>query len=116
MRRFEFSTGGSDKFWEVEQNGNDVTVRYGRIGTNGLTQTKSYGSPEAANKEHDKLVAEKLKKGYVVAKPPKTKEAAVALAEEQFVYCPDIVHQGCQTALGLASELMYSPRWYFWWD
>jgi predicted DNA-binding WGR domain protein len=65
MRRFEFSAGGSDKFWEIEIEGNDVTVRYGRIGTHGLSQTKNFADATTAKKEHDKLVAEKLKKGYV---------------------------------------------------
>jgi len=338
IRRFEFSTGGSDKFWEVQLDGQELTVRYGRIGAAGLSQTKSFESEEIAQHEHDKLIAEKLKKGYIeaaatssgaavarnatklkgvleqlgldlssfekvmleedddeakrtsandsffmidvpknqamnywrtlrglveqtgywpiftadhndlfefldfneddpatvlkqagaidcnkwiaekragdadlfreakenssngwlphseeenaahvddfyvvssmgnvtlkmilcptktpwhvaavlhwggsndgiepfehtamhkhwnteygaepvcvtnsilefrVAKPPKTKEGAIALAQEQFVYCPDIVHQGCETIAGLASELIHSPRWYFWWD
>lgn len=65
MRRFEFSMGGSDKFWEVEVNGADLTVRFGRLGTNGQTQNKTFPSEAAAQKEYDKLIAEKLKKGYV---------------------------------------------------
>lgn len=65
MRRFEFSMGGSDKFWEVDIVGNDLVVRFGRMGTNGQTQTKNFASAAAVQKEHDKLIAEKLKKGYV---------------------------------------------------
>ncbi|MFN8659019.1 MAG: DUF4253 domain-containing protein [Candidatus Obscuribacterales bacterium] len=65
MRRFEFSMGGSDKFWEVELSGTELTVRFGRMGTNGQTQTKSFPSAAAAQKEYDKLIAEKLNKGYV---------------------------------------------------
>jgi predicted DNA-binding WGR domain protein len=65
MRRFEFSMGGSDKFWEVELSGTELTVRFGRMGTNGQTQTKSFPSEAAAQKECDKLIAEKLHKGYV---------------------------------------------------
>lgn len=53
---------------------------------------------------------------FHVPRPPMTKQAAMALAAEQFIYCPDIVQQGCETIVGLASELIYSPRWYFWWD
>lgn len=53
---------------------------------------------------------------FHVPKPPLTKDAAMTLAAEQFIYCPDIVNQGCETIAGLASELIYSPRWYFWWD
>ena len=45
--------------------GGDVTVRYGRIGTNGQTQSKSFADEAAAEKHADKLIAEKTAKGYV---------------------------------------------------
>src|SRR5439155_1649285 len=62
-RRFEFSEGKSNKFWEISQSGTDVTVHFGRIGTSGQTKTKSFAD-EAAAKEHmDKLIAEKTEKG-----------------------------------------------------
>ena len=69
-RHFEFVEGTSSKFWEVTMNDNAVTVRYGRIGTDGQTQTKSFGDNAAAQKHADKLIAAKVKKGYreVVAK------------------------------------------------
>jgi predicted DNA-binding WGR domain protein len=64
-RRFEFVEGNSSKFWEVSQQGNDVTVRFGKIGTQGQTQTKSLGDSESAARHAEKLVGEKIKKGYV---------------------------------------------------
>src|SRR5215831_6720723 len=64
MARYEFSDGKSSKFWEIELSGTSFTVRFGRIGTSGQEQTKSYTSAELARKEHDKLVAEKTRKGY----------------------------------------------------
>jgi predicted DNA-binding WGR domain protein len=73
-RRFELSDGKSNKFWEVALEGSAVTVRFGKIGTAGQTQTKQHPSDAAARNEHDRLVAEKLKKGYVEATgvaPPK---------------------------------------------
>ena len=69
MRRFEFSEGTSNKFWEVEQEGASVTVRFGRIGTNGQIQTKTYGDEKKAASALAKLVAEKTKKGYVEITP-----------------------------------------------
>jgi predicted DNA-binding WGR domain protein len=66
-RRFEMSEGGSQKFWEVAVEGPALTVRFGKIGTAGTTQTKTLASAEAATKEADKLVREKTKKGYVPA-------------------------------------------------
>jgi predicted DNA-binding WGR domain protein len=41
MRRFEFKEGSSSKFWEVSVSGNTLTVRFGRIGTEGQEKTKS---------------------------------------------------------------------------
>jgi DNA ligase-1 len=63
-RRFEFSEGKSNKFWEIAIEGTDVTVRFGRIGTDGQTQTKPFPDAAAAKKHADKLVQEKTDKGY----------------------------------------------------
>ncbi len=35
MRRFEFKEGSSNKFWEVSVSGNTLTVRFGRIASEG---------------------------------------------------------------------------------
>ena len=64
-RRFEFSKGSSSKFWEVRVAGSDVTVNYGRIGTDGQSQSKSFANATLANKYAEKLIGEKTKKGYV---------------------------------------------------
>lgn len=64
MRRFEFSDGKSNKFWQIERLGQSVLVEFGRIGTNGQSQEKDHGSEASAKTEYDKLVREKLKKGY----------------------------------------------------
>ena len=63
-RRFEFVGGGSDKFWELEIDGKDVTVRFGRNGTQGQSNVKGFRDEAAAQKHADKMIAEKLKKGY----------------------------------------------------
>ncbi|MCU0676516.1 MAG: DUF4132 domain-containing protein [Myxococcota bacterium] len=64
MRRFELVEGSSSKFWEIAQEGSTYTVCFGRIGTNGQTQTKDLGSDAAAASAVAKLIAEKTKKGY----------------------------------------------------
>ena len=51
-----------------------------------------------------------------VDRPPATREAAMALATEQFFYCTDIVVQGTQTIPALAQTILGSRWWYFWWD
>jgi hypothetical protein len=50
-------------FWEIARDGTDVTVRYGRIGTNGTTKTKSLDDEAAAIKHAEKLVEQKTSKG-----------------------------------------------------
>ena len=63
-RRFEFVEGTSSKFWEIALTGQEVTVRYGRIGTTGQTNTKSFPDAAAAARHAEKLIAEKTGKGY----------------------------------------------------
>ncbi|MBM7119317.1 WGR and DUF4132 domain-containing protein [Archangium primigenium] len=67
MRRFEFAEGSSRKFWEIALEGTGFTVRWGRLGTDGQTQQKTFPSAQKAQTEHDKLIAEKVKKGYAEA-------------------------------------------------
>jgi predicted DNA-binding WGR domain protein len=45
-------------------NGLASTVRFGRIGTPGQSQSKSFADAAKARNEVEKLIAEKLKKGY----------------------------------------------------
>jgi len=65
VRHFEFTGGSSRKFWDISVSGNSFTVRFGRIGTAGQSQTKSFANNARAESEAKKLIAEKLKKGYV---------------------------------------------------
>jgi hypothetical protein len=51
-----------------------------------------------------------------VPRPPTKREAAHALAREQYGYCADIVDQGVGSVGALAAGLLYAPSWYFWWD
>jgi len=67
MRRFEFSEGASNKFWEIERDGSDLVIRWGRIGTQGQSQTKNFADAAKATSALDKLVSEKTGKGYVEA-------------------------------------------------
>ena len=63
-RRFEFADGGSHKSWEIAVAGAEVTVRYGRIGAQGQTSTKTFADAATAAKHADKLIGEKTDKGY----------------------------------------------------
>ncbi len=64
-RTFHYRDGKSDKFWSIELQGAAHTVRFGRTGTQGQKQTKQFASAVAAQKSHDRLIREKLAKGYV---------------------------------------------------
>lgn len=65
MRRFELVEGTSSKFWEIEPAaGGELNIRWGRIGTAGQSQTKSFGDDAKAEAAMDKLVKEKTGKGY----------------------------------------------------
>src|SRR5688572_17539545 len=66
MPRYEFSEGSSNKFWEITLEGTRYKVRYGKIGANGQTTVKDFGTEEKAKKEYDKIIGEKVKKGYVL--------------------------------------------------
>ena len=64
----EFSQGdsGSHKFYELVINDTELTIRYGRIGDTGQTQSKTYPTPEKAQAEAKKKINEKLKHSYVI--------------------------------------------------
>ncbi|MBO4270987.1 DUF4132 domain-containing protein [Microbispora triticiradicis] len=93
-RMLTYVGGGSAKFWEVRQDGTELNIRFGRLGAAGQTQVKSFGSAAAATVAADKLVAEKLRKGYTedeaaaapvtsppVTSPPVTSPPATSPAE-----------------------------------
>ena len=58
MRRFELKEEGSTKFWEIELSDKTLKVRYGQ------EKSTTYPWPQIAEKEHGKLIAERLRKGY----------------------------------------------------
>ncbi len=58
-----FEHGGT-KFWEISVAGTSHTVRYGKLGANGASKTKSFDDAEAAQRDADKLIRQKTGKGY----------------------------------------------------
>lgn len=51
-----------------------------------------------------------------VANRPKSRQEALSLAREQYVYCTDLIDQGVQTYSALGASLMANAWWFFWWD
>lgn len=87
MRRFEFVQGTSAKFWMTDVQGSTFIVVYGRLGTPGQRKEKDFPSPDAAQREMEKKVAEKLREGYhevsaaaAASAPAGAKGAAAAAA------------------------------------
>jgi predicted DNA-binding WGR domain protein len=63
-RSLQYTDTKSNKFWTIILEGASHTVQYGRVGTTGQSQTKDFGSEAEAHKSFQKLLQEKLKKGY----------------------------------------------------
>ena len=64
MARYEFQDGKSSKFWQIDLDGDTFTVRYGRIGSEGVSSSKVFADPQTAEREATRLTKAKLKKGY----------------------------------------------------
>jgi predicted DNA-binding WGR domain protein len=88
-REYQLVEGTSNKFWAIELDGTKHTVQFGRIGTAGQTQTKEFKTQEQAQKAYEKLVREKVQKGYrrvadaaaaPAAKPARKKSPAASAA------------------------------------
>lgn len=56
--RYEYREGSSNKFWELKETADGYIATWGRIGTAGQ------GPKEYTQEQAEKVVAEKLKKGY----------------------------------------------------
>lgn len=84
MKKYlKYIDGNSDKFWQIEVAGLQYTVTYGKNGTSGTSQTKAFSSEEECLKTAEKILAEKVKKGYsetgdvTVASKPKTAKSSI---------------------------------------
>jgi predicted DNA-binding WGR domain protein len=62
--RLVCTENGANKFWEGSVDGRTLRVRFGRMGTAGQSKGKELATPEAAERELARLVAEKRRKGY----------------------------------------------------
>src|SRR5262249_39363244 len=72
--------GTARKFWKIALSENAVTVHSGRAGASGRKQTKEFASPHTAQAAYERLIAEKLGKGYrelpAKLKPPPARSLA----------------------------------------
>jgi len=63
-KHLKYIDGSSDKFWQIEVLNNTYTVTYGRNGTSGTSQAKTFDDADQCLKAAEKLLNEKTKKGY----------------------------------------------------
>ena len=64
-RTFVFQDAKSHKFWSVAVEGDQLVTRWGRVGTEGQDKVKAFADAGAAELAAGKLIAEKVRKGYV---------------------------------------------------
>ncbi len=69
MKRFFINqTDESNKFWTIEQIDKKYLVQWGKIGTVGRSNEKVFISKDQCSKEIEKLIKQKINKGYSEAK------------------------------------------------
>lgn len=84
-RELVYMDAKSSKFWNIELAGTSHTVTFGRIGTGGQSNTKTFPSEDAARKDMEKLIREKLGKGYVDAAGSGTSASGAATSGDGLV-------------------------------
>lgn len=88
-RVFHFSDDRSNKFWAVTQLATGYTVRFGRQGTAGQTQSKDFATAQEAELASAKLIFEKLKKGYIEVTPQTAGDQADVIGPEPAAPVPE---------------------------
>src|SRR5579871_6635010 len=89
--RLTYTEGGSSKFWEGEVDGAHLTVRWGKIGTNGQAKITYFSDAARAEAELARLVNEKLKKGYVAEGTPPAVSSTAQQDRNHPIDLPDLV-------------------------
>ncbi|HEY1191623.1 MAG TPA: TIGR02996 domain-containing protein [Gemmata sp.] len=69
MRTFLLNDGNGYRFWNVAVKGKAHTVTFGKSGTAGQSKTKPFATPAAARAAADKLIADRLARGYIETTP-----------------------------------------------
>ncbi len=88
MKPYIYQDEKSHKFWAVEQQGNELHISWGKVGTTGQSQVKNFADAAAAETAELKLIAEKTKKGYVAENIVITPSSALAKVTESSQISP----------------------------
>ncbi len=116
MPHYEYTGDKSNKFWTIELRGSDIKLRWGRIGSNGQTKIRSFGTLVEANDEYRKAIAAKEAKGYRLKKDtPKTEPSngdettGLRTAQEALVSFVSDLANGDEETLDKVHGLFTSP-------
>lgn len=64
--RLETNENGNPRFWEVKREGVNLIIRYGKMQATGKKNIKPFSNEFTAEKEMQKMIQEKIKKGYTL--------------------------------------------------
>lgn len=81
--RYECTNGGHSKFWEIEfvGGGRSLVTRWGRIGTDGMSNTKIFMTVRQCVDARLKLMRSKTAKGYQLVATDNAPSANVVAAK-----------------------------------
>lgn len=116
MTKLIYQDQKSHKFWIVQQKENELHLNWGRVGTLGQSQVKSFDNNELAEKAKAKLIKDKKKKGYQPEDAPKKNSLSVTSASEKSVTpsasAPENAAQPTPSALSKPTKpATTSPFW-----
>lgn len=80
----------ADKWWSATVDGETLTVSFGRAGTTGQIRVKNLKSHGAACEQFDKVLTEKLTKGYVWSDQPSQAIQPGVVAPTRAVSVPEV--------------------------
>ena len=66
MPRYEYRTGVTGQFWEVEVEDTSVVLRWGRLGESGQQHQQAFDTPELAVRRAESLARQKMATGFVL--------------------------------------------------
>lgn len=90
---YRTKTGETAKFWEITLEGKTVSVRFGKLGTNGQSSIKELDSEDAARAYADKKLAEKTKDGYI-EKQQQASRVATENRSNRWCGCKQVAQSG----------------------
>lgn len=118
VRHLQFVGGGSSKFWSIRRRGTANEVHFGRIGTAGQRKKRDFEDDVEAEQAYQRLIAEKLREGYLEAPAPPPigdvsdgtiEQKLDALADCGFVLRPEYSLADLESSWG--PEKLSKPGW-----